>query len=480
MKAKTSPPMTRFQKLNALIATLSPAEKIFCRNYLKAFSAREETELKSLLLFDLLQKQSQTTEKEAARKLYGKIKSGAFIRLQLRLLHKILGILLDEQQISRENSVSARVRARLLVRHRLNHVDILITRKLYSIAADVVNDIISTTEKFELFDEQLAAFTLQENIARLQKDEMKVAEIALKTLQVRQRISVIASAMQLSAAIRQPEWFDIDERLKQLHLSAKESPSATCTFLMMDIEAMHMKERCEYAAAEELFQQQLSFASRHPALADHYLTNEICQQLAACSVYLRRFDKALDILMDAIHENRLQRWQKETVYIRFHALFYMKNYEEALRMATLADLPEYAMLFNYWKGACYFMQKEYRKAVECLQKVSFFELSMYNCGAWPMFLLQMATIEEGSLHKENLKEELTIIRQRYTASLLGREEKVHEFMKQLIEYDFDFERAALKCRTQIIELKARNGDFVFEIFSGELVIFQKWVTLKTK
>jgi hypothetical protein len=64
--------------------------------------------------------------------------------------------------------------------------------------------------------------------------------------------------------------------------------------------------------------------------------------------------------------------------------------------------------------------------------------------------------------------------------LLGREEKADEFMRQLVEYDFDFERAALKCRTQLTQLKARTGDFCFEIFSGELLVFHKWVMQKAK
>lgn len=75
-------------------------------------------------------------------------------------------------------------------------------------------------------------------------------------------------------------------------------------------------------------------------------------------------------------------------------------------------------------------------------------------------------------------QELTKVKQRYTADLLGREEKAEEFMNQLIEYDFDFEQAALKRRKQLAKLKERNGDFSFEIFSGELVVFQRWTTGK--
>jgi tetratricopeptide (TPR) repeat protein len=475
--------MKRFEKLNALTATLTPSEKNLCRKGLKTLSVLGEYELKNFQLFDLLQKQSQITESEAARKLYGKTPKGsAFVRLQLRLLLKILGILSDEQQISRESLISSRVRARILLRQRMNDADVLITRKLYFIAVDLLNDAIATAEKFELFDEQLSAFALKENIARLQKEETKAAEIVLKILELRQRISILTTAAQLSAVIRQPEWldmwFEMDERLKELRQTAKEFPSATTTFLLMDIEAMHMKEQCQYAAAAELFQQQLAFALRHPALSDHYLVNEIYQQLAACAVYQRKFNKALELLMNAIHEQRLHPWQKEAVYIRFHALFYKKNYEEALSMTANGLIPESAALYHYWNAACYFMQKQYRKAALCLQKVSFFELALHNCGAWPMFLLQMAIIEEGKLIGEELKKELIEIRKRYTADLLGREEKVDEFMKQLIEYDFNFERTALKCKRQLTLLKARRGDFSFEIFSGELVVFQKWVMVK--
>ncbi len=471
--------MNRFQDLQILIGSLSPEERLFCRKYLSVFASIEEREEKNLQLFDLLQKSPPITETKAALQLYGKQKVSAFARLQLRLRDRILVALVSEQQISRENSIQPCNHARILVRHQLNHVDILLSRKLYSIAADVLEDTITTTEKFELLDEQLSALTMHEDLARIHKDELKVAELTLKTFQCRKRITVLSLAAQLSTLVRQPEWINIDERLAQLRDSAKEFPSVTCTFLIMDIEAVQMKEQCNYEAALELFQQQLTFALRHPTIKDHYLVAGIYFDLATVSVYLRQFNKSLDFLMDAIHERRINPWQEEAVYIRFHALFYMKNYEEALRMATNANINGNAMLYNYWIAACYFMMKDYKKVIQCMGNSSFFQLAQHECGAWPMFMLKMAIIEDGSLNNEQLKKQLIKVRERYTAELIGREEVVDGIMNQIIEYDFDFERAALNSRKAIMELKSKNGDYSFEFFSGELVVFHTWVMIRS-
>lgn len=470
--------MNKFQYLQILIGSLSPEERHFCRNYLKAVSVREENDRKNLQLFNSLQKKPLITESEAALQLYGKSKGTAFVRLQLWLRDKILAALVSEQQISCENSMKPHTHARILVRHQLNHIEVLLSRKLCSIAADVLKDIITTTEKFELFDEQLSAFTMQEDLARIQKDELKAAELTLKILHCRQRITVISKASQLSALVREPEWINIDERLTQLRGNAKESPSITCTFLIMDVEAMHMREQCNYEAALELFQQQLIFTLRHPAIKDHYLVAGIYFNLATVSVYLRQFNKSLNFLMDAIHERRINPWQEEAVYIRFHALFYMKNYEEALSTAINANIDGNAMLYNYWKAACYFMIKDYKNVIQLMENSSFFQLAQHECGAWPMFMHQMAIIEDGALNNEQLKKQLIKVRERYTAELIGREEVVDGIMNQIIEYNFDFERAALSSRKAIMKLKSKNGDYSFEFFSGELVVFHTWVIKK--
>lgn len=470
--------MDEQQSIRLLLTSLTSEENVIIRSHLKAFSIREKDE-KGLQLFELLRKMPSITEPEITYHIYGKQKSRMLSRLQLRLRDIILAELVNQHQISRDNLIKTRTHARILVRHKLNHVDVLFSRKLYPIATDVLEDIITKTEKFELLDEQLSAFTMHQDLARIQKDELKVAELTLKIFHCRQRIMVISLASQLSTLVRQSEWINIDERLTQLRESAKESPSVTCTFLVMDVEAIRMKEQCNYEAALELFQQQLTFALRHPAIKEHYLVAGIYFNLAIVSVHLRRYNKALDFLMDAVHERRINPWQEEVVCIRFHALFYIKNYEEVLRMVTNANIDGNAMLYNYWIAACYFMMKDYKNVIQCMENSSFFQLAQHECGAWPMFMLQMSMIEEGSLNNEQLKKQLVKVRERYTAELLGREEVVDGIMNQIIEYNFDFERVALNSRKAIMKLKSRNGDYSFEFFSGELVVFHTWIISKS-
>jgi hypothetical protein len=306
--------MNQLQSLTTLIATLTSTEKNHCRHFLKTFSS---TGNKSLKLFELLEKPSskQIKETDLCMKLYGKRKSNSFVRLLHRLQEKILGIISSEQNVQHEIS-DTKLRNQILLRHRMNHADVLFEKNLSKQTEIVLTGIIQTANHYELFDELLAGLRLYEQIALKQYDFEKGQQMSNEMIICRQKKSVISTASHILMMMKYESKIDFTERLRVLNEYASEVPSATYSFLLLGIKVLQMQLKHDYNAADELLKQRLALASDHPAVKDKQCIGEIYLELAKNSIQLSLPENAKKYLFDAEHYLKTDSLQEAREQIR--------------------------------------------------------------------------------------------------------------------------------------------------------------------
>lgn len=293
--------MNRFKILQSLIASLSQAEKHFCRQYLKVFNSGEEINRKTLQLFNLLCHKNTLSEKELCKVLYSKGKTNSFERNQVRLRDKILDALTIEQNLRCEGKRNERNIQRILLRRKLNNAEILINRKQYDIAQNILEAIEETAEKLELFDETLASLRLQLQLANSRNDFDKAEHLQLDIFYCCKRIFAITTAQNIISIIRANPSLDISERLQKLNENEREAPSITFSFFLIGINIQEAQQKGNYKAVETLLTRQLVLVSNYQELKERQLIGEIYLELAKNSLQLGMLEKAKEYLIDADH-----------------------------------------------------------------------------------------------------------------------------------------------------------------------------------
>lgn len=474
--------MSAFNSLKQFILQLSPAEIEYCRNHVVAFDSRgDKSNSKSLQLFNILVKSDKVEfeENEIVFLLYSRKNADAFTKLLQRLRDKLLDALSSEINVVRERVYNKdKTRLRILMRRRLNHVDMLIARKQFNLAKDILDWIVDTSDKSEIFDELLTALRLYSQLYfKIGADET-VNNIQRLVANCRRSISQAETANLLYMLSKNAEAKDIAERITEVRKYAQETPSLTDTYFQLGMKAQEMRVAKNYVVVQKLVRQQLNLALNNMALRDYNAIAQLHLELALNSMHMKKFTRAEKFVRDAerYFGKTNNKDNADLQLYQFHSLLYAKRFDDAAETVKKMNLRKLSPVRTYLKAVIAFLNGKYGTVIDLLaeRKPTYFTTT--NLGYWPFILAQMAIITKTVRGRGKLPMRVIngLSRLKQIDSLSPREKTADMLIRKLISHKLDFTRVRIEAETDYRRLQSKDGEYAWTIFSSELIPFDDW------
>lgn len=477
--------MAGVKSLQQLIHQFSDAEYDLCRNYLLAFDSRGKAfENKSVKLLDILSKSAEEdmTESDIVFYLYGNKSVKAFPRLVLRLRDKLLDALLLEPNILREDLYPKRVQKRLIIRRRLNQVDILLQRKLPLFAEVILEGIVETAKEYELFDEQIAALRLQYQFARhMKKHPTEVHQIHEDIVTCRHQTNTLEAVTELERLMKTYTTESLKDELKVLLPYRQQSSTAQSEYYFNKIQAHIELSNNNYSDAELLLKRQLKLLTAPAFVDDPEKRTGVLLQMSRLAILQHQFSRAINILSEVeplIPENNPK--LNIIACYRFHALFYQRHFRKAYDILQLADPAENIWQFNYLKAVVFLLLGRSEEGISLLEKLERKELLCEQFGAWPSLLMQMLIVDYGMKNKKiNAIQQLRAFHHKHSVPATSEtdEAQVYYVFQDLITTKLDFKTVFQQDKERLDFLRPKETSSL-PAFDPELVPFYDWFMAK--
>lgn len=343
--------MDVIESIQRITSRLSEEETATARSYLTTFSQKGK-EARASRLFDMIVEHNRSNPnqklnfKELEVALYGTPSSTNFTRLAYRLKEKILESLVLDVNANREGAYDDRTKINIEVRKNITQAQILQSRGLHDISESILEKVIQSCKKYEIFEELLLAIRLMINLRRPEDGGKNLAG----WLAMYEKYDYVKSALVRAEAgmcrVHAELDFKAGENAKAEWLKSimddmifdyGKTSCAHIGFNFFYLQAQYYQIIRDYENARKSLVDNLNLLETHPSIFTKIRMGNVLSNIADNDLYLRQFVRCQKTATKAmLHFNESSFNYQQATELIFYAQFYRGDYKAA--KATILQL----------------------------------------------------------------------------------------------------------------------------------------------
>lgn len=496
--------LDRFGEIKALYARFNKAEKDLLHAHLRSIeqlgTRGYENVSKIILAVD---KDPKISREEALKNTKGTFKNNSEINTTLLL---IKGYLLEQLQlevnIERPGSYSNQFRISVSNGKKIDQARILLDRGLTGQGQKLLEEVVSRSEKYELFDQTAAAlkilgfiYAVEKGVRTLKRYESYLRDARLKRDYMDKAASIYAEyRMNSNRAAKSIDGNGVDKPLESLEKIAKASNLKYPLYLLLTLKTKELIEDSQFRKAENSCMKLAEIIKDSPSLQSEERLSYVHLMLAEVQIQLRKLNAAeqtLDAASKLLKKNSYEsylvnKYQSLILFHRGDTKSLQIELPKILKSKYTLRLPYAAVQFHYYMAMLYFRTGAFKSAVKLLTDeidiapgINIDTALGQNVG---LFMASVELIQEDEATAlAGTKKALTNLEKIYESSEIRKRDKVIiRVIKRIAAREYDFSRTALLVKDSLQRLNSPNDELRWEPLSHEIVPFDQWFSSKLK
>lgn len=495
--------MDRFGEVKAIYARLNKAEKELLHAQLKGFEELGVRGYEDIYkVITALDRAPQASREEVFSSAGVQLKtSGEINAMILRMKGYLLEHLHLDVNIDRPGVYNNRFRTEVANGKKIDQARILMDRGIKGQARKLLEEVVSRSEKYELFDQMTAALKLLSFSYSTEKGLRTYKRYEGYIKEAKAKRDAYDRATDLYAALRMnearagtgPDDTDYLGTAEELEKISKNFGLSYPAYLALTLKTENHIRRSEFRKAEnacikltETIREQASAAQSEQRLSIALL------KLAEIQMQLRKFEtteQTLNELRNILKRNSFESYLVNKYNCLVH--FYSGNIgllntelPKILKSKYTLRLPYASVLFHFYLGVSQFLSGNYKGAFKILSDETDIDQSVDTETALGQNLfLFMSAAEligngeaEVSKQAEKALKNLETIYE--TATLRKRDKIIIRLIKRIKGQEYDFTKTAGLVKDSVKRLEDSGPELRWEPVSYEIVPIDKW--FKTK
>lgn len=464
------------------------------RNYLKASPFEYEKVGK---LFELVTKNADKDEDFFSEKLYGCPADNTFRVTKSRLKKILEDVILNEKSLT--DYSAEHVNAALQSKKRLLQGEILLGRGAYASSKNLLMQVISTSKKFSLHNEEFwSAMLLHRNqsinmsVREFQKsttDLLKLNEINFRVNEAAILHYSITNTL-TQRSLKEDELREMDERIRQIERISEETGSALARYYFLLSRVLYLQYTYDYAEAVRFGEEYLKLVKDEPSVRSAQRQGSAMFQLTES--YMRKGDLKL---AEVKAQETLKRFSpEETNYLivlgtAFQVAFFQEKWAEAADFIQRAFAhPRFqasafrAATWHYFHSCVLLKTGKVSEALRALNDAT--PLLSDKMGWNLTFRMhEIIVLHEAGLFdllESKIQNMRQFVKRTQRDSELYRPMKLIQILMEWHKNGLDVKRTLVSAQKQLDELADYHKTIPFDPSSGELIRFETWLKSKGK
>lgn len=384
--------MEAIEILQRIIGRLTDEERATTRSYLTTFSQKGK-EPRAVALFDMIVAHEKAEGvqlmdgKEVEIALYGAPSTANFTRLLYRLKEKILESLILDINVAREGAYDERSKINMEIRKSLTQVQILQSRGLQDISADILEKIIQQARKYEILEELLLAIRLLINLRRPQDGGKhlnkwlpvyeKYSYMLSAVVRAETQMSRVNAELDFKAGQKaKADW--LKTVLDDMVVDYRKTSCAHIGFNYFYLQAQYYQILRDFKNARKALEDNFKLLETHPSIYTKMRVGNVLSNLADNDLYLGQFARCQKTASKALqHFSEGSFNYQQALELIFYAHYYRGDYKSAKNtiLQLLPDLFETPDL-QYREGkrfyllaCCCFMMGDHNSTIKIANRL---------------------------------------------------------------------------------------------------------------
>ena len=496
--------MDRLAEVKTIYAQLSKAEKELLHAQLKGFEeigVRGYEHIYKVLIE--IDRNPRASRKEILSSAdVSSMTTGEFNALILRMKGYLLEHLHLDVNIERPGVYNNRFRTEVSNGKKIDQARILMDRGINGQGRKLLEEVVSRSEKYELFDQMTAALKLlgfsystEKGLRTYKRYEGYIKEAKAKS-DAYDRATEIYAALRMNEARAGagPDDTDYEKTAEELEKISKNFGLLYPSYLALTLKTENHSRRSEFRKAEnacikltETIRAQAAAAQSEQRLSIALL------KLAEIQLQLRKFEateQTLNELRKILKRNSFESYLVNKYNCLVH--FYSGNIEllnvelpKILKSKYTLRLPYASVLFHFYLGVNQFISGNYKGSLKILSDETDIDQSVDTDTAigQNLFLFMSAAelIGNGEAEvSEQAEKALKNLETIYeTATLRKRDKIIIRLMKRIKSQEFDFKKTAGLVKDSVKRLDNADPELRWEPISYEIVPIDRWFKSKS-
>lgn len=492
------------EALHSLIHKLSPAELQVVNNYLNCFASRvTDSDTKAAELFNyLVKKKEQAPDVEqCSRVIYGKPNAASMKMLKCRLKNKILDALTTDVNNERREQLDEADRVGVNLRRKFaQFLQLILSVGFEQIAKELLDEIILLAKQYENYSVLSDALKYKKWFGGLAQGETKFFELNKDISLAERSLAAVAKATDNYFHLMIKHSFstevDVKDILKflkpaiaELRKDYDDTKSEVVNHYSKFLEIEYYSLLDNYSKSRSICLDLLNIVRNNKAVYRKQRVGIAYSNLSLIELHLGNYANALETAVLA-QKHFLSKSANFIIakHHEFYALFYSKQYDDALRVSEelLKGDPKELGDFRYSKycylNACaHFAKKDYKAALAILNRK--LDLSDDKAG-WDMgvrvlhilSLIELGKHDEASLSVHSFYKQTARLSQKKDMNV--RYKLISKFLQLLEAKGFVYKQLNGKATAIVQELSSTEKPVCWELLSAELIPFHHWAAEK--
>lgn len=491
------------KNLHSLIHNLQASEIEIVRASLKSYYSKEESDFKTLKLFDFLlsSKKIAPDSNACSMHVYGKPKDNTIDKLASRLKAKVLDALTLDVNIERKGVMDDLDASAVKVKKRMMQFLFLYrSRGNHPLVISLLDDVIAYSKQYELYDTIVESLKFKKYFKGFTRglDDFNKLNDDINFFQHCANAVDKANDFYYRLIIRSDFHGNIDKRQRQKQLQEsisdlskeyKFTGSAAVGYYLKLLELAYLHDVEDMHKARAVCLELLDIVKGNKAVYRKQRIGFTYGHLVQCDVYLANYEDAIKNAKAVLDYTPVKGVNFAVAKeLEFNALFYGNRLQEAsktletLLTVTPSQQGDFRVAkFRFYYANVLFKQGNFKGALkELLQNA---QLSKDKIG-WEiairvltiMTYIELDGMDEAEKQVDSLRKHMD--RHESPTDIRSRDQVILKYLKRLLKRGFVFGKPTPD-DTKLLELLSSDQKkYKWEPFSPELIPFHQWLMQK--
>jgi len=496
--------LDRFGEIKALYAKFNKAEKDLLHAHLKSIEQLGTRGYENIpAIISAIDKDPKVTREDAIKNAKVAFKNSSEVNTTMLL---IKGYLLEQLQlevnIERPGSYSNQFRISVSNSKKIDQARILLDRGLSEQGQKLLEEVVSRSEKYELFDQTTAALKILGFIFAVQKGVRTLKRYETYLREARMKRDYLDKASSLYAEYRMNRFRNpkiggdssTSKPIEALEKIAKASDLKYPLYLFLTLQTEQFIEDSQFRKAENSCIKLAETIKGSPALQSEERLAYVLLKLGEIRIQLRKFNAAeqtLDAVSKLLKKNsyesyRVNKYKSLILFHRGDIESLQVELPKILKSKYTLRLPYASVQFHYYMAMLYYRTGAYKSAAKILtEEIDIAPGINTDTSLGQNIALFMASVElleeDEATARAGADKALNNLEKIYELPEIRKRDKVIiRIAKRIVVRQFDFARTALLVKDSLERLKSPEDDLRWEPLSFEIIPFDQWFNSKVK
>jgi len=496
--------LDRFGEIKALYARLNKAERELLHINLKSLEelGTRGYEHISRIIF-AIDKDPKITREDALKSAKVTFKNNGEINTMLLLMK---GYLLEQLQlevnIERPGTYSNQFRVSVSNGKKIDQARILLDRGLADQGQKLLEEVVSRSEKYELFDQTASAlkllgfiYAVEKGVRTLKRYQAYLREARLKRDYLDKAASIYAEyRMNRFRSAKTGRDDSFNKPIEALEKITKASGLQYPLYLLLTLKTEQLVRESQFRKAESTCMKLADTIKTSPSLQSEERLAYVLLKLAEVQMQLRNLNAAeatlgaaSKVLKKNSYESYLvNKYQSLILFHRGDIETLQKELPKILKSKYTLRLPYASVQFHYYMAMLYYRTGAFKSAVKLLtDEIDIAPRINTDTALGQNIALFMASVElygeDDAAAREGTEKALGNLEKLYESSEIRKRDKIIiRVIKRAAVRQYDFSRTALLVKDSLSRLNSADEDLRWEPLSFEIVPFDQWFDSKVK